>query len=96
MKLTDPDTLIITDYRNGLMKLSISSATITPWLTRRNSESFRGVNDLTPTAAAISILPIRARPGCTMPADASSAQPEWPADLLLDNCPSPNGRAVAG
>ncbi|WP_277753002.1 SMP-30/gluconolactonase/LRE family protein [Jejubacter calystegiae] len=68
MKLVGEDTLLITDYRHGLMKLCLSERTVTPWLSRRNSESFRGVNDLT-------ILPTRGRPGCTIPPGASTGCP---------------------
>ncbi|WP_288422419.1 SMP-30/gluconolactonase/LRE family protein [uncultured Pantoea sp.] len=96
MKLTDPDTLIITDYRNGLMKLSISSATITPWLTRRNSESFRGVNDLTPDSRGNLYFTDQGQTGLH---DASGRvyrlSPDGRLDLMLDNCPSPNGLVLS-
>ncbi|BAN95293.1 Gnl protein [Plautia stali symbiont] len=96
MKLTDPDTLIITDYRNGLMKLSISSATLTPWLTRRNSESFRGVNDLTPDSRGNLYFTDQGQTGLH---DASGRvyrlSPDGLLDLLQDNCPSPNGLVLS-
>ncbi len=38
--------LLVTDYRNGLMVCEIASGTVRPYLERRNSERFKGVNDL--------------------------------------------------
>jgi len=46
MKFLDDRTLLITDYKNGLMRLDIASAKTEPFLERRNTERFRGVNDL--------------------------------------------------
>ena len=42
-----------------------------PVLTARNSESFKGCNDLHSPPMATSISPIRARPACTIPPGAS-------------------------
>ena len=47
MKLVDDAHLLITDYRNGLMLLDIQRGEVRPYLERRNSERFKGVNDLT-------------------------------------------------
>lgn len=47
MKFVDDAHLLITDYRNGLMLLDIKRGEVTPYLERRNSERFKGVNDLT-------------------------------------------------
>jgi gluconolactonase len=38
--------LITTDFRNGLMIIDIASGAVTPFLDRRNTERFKGVNDL--------------------------------------------------
>jgi len=46
MKFLDDRRLLITDYKNGLMALDVATGTITPHLARRNSERFKGVNDL--------------------------------------------------
>lgn len=46
MKFLDAGTLLITDYRNGLLRLDIASGRVTPHLARRNTERFRGLNDL--------------------------------------------------
>jgi hypothetical protein len=39
--------LLVTDYLNGLMAVDLRSGSVRPYLARRNSESFKGVNDLT-------------------------------------------------
>src|SRR4029453_8005542 len=46
MKFLDDATLLITDYKNGLMQLDIASGQVRGHLERRNTERFRGVNDL--------------------------------------------------
>jgi gluconolactonase len=46
MKFLDPDTLLITDYKNGLMRLDVRTPARCAHLERRNSERFKGVNDL--------------------------------------------------
>lgn len=46
MKFLNERELLITDYRNGLMVCDIASGAVRPYLERRNSERFKGVNDL--------------------------------------------------
>ena len=46
MKFLKAGQLLVTDYRNGLVVLDIASGQVRPFLERRNSERFKGVNDL--------------------------------------------------
>ena len=46
MKFLSDGELLITDYKNGLVALEIASGKGPPVLERRNSERFKGVNDL--------------------------------------------------
>jgi len=46
MKFLNERELLIADYRNGLMVCDIASGVVRPFLERRNSERFKGVNDL--------------------------------------------------
>ncbi|HEX8887241.1 MAG TPA: SMP-30/gluconolactonase/LRE family protein, partial [Noviherbaspirillum sp.] len=46
MKFLNERELLIADYKNGLMSCDIGSGAVRPFLTRRNSESFKGLNDL--------------------------------------------------
>lgn len=95
MKLIAPDTLLITDYRNGLVKLSLLRR-VTPWLTRRNSESFRGVNDLTPDSRGNLYFTDQGQTGLHDPSGrVYRLSPAGKLDLLLDNCPSPNGLVLS-
>ena len=46
LKIHKDGRIFITDYRRGLMVLDPCSGKIEPFLSRRHSESFKGVNDL--------------------------------------------------
>jgi len=58
--------ILLADYKHGIMELDANARRIQPVLTARNSESFKGCNDLHIPRTAISISPTRARPGCTI------------------------------
>src|SRR4029078_7624181 len=45
-KFLDDAHLVVTDYKNGLMVLDIRSGNVEACLERRNTERFKGVNDL--------------------------------------------------
>ncbi len=47
LKIARDGSILIADYRRGLMRLDASAGRIAPVLTHRNSESFKGLNDLT-------------------------------------------------
>ena len=50
MKLLDDATLLITDYKNGLMQLDLASGQVRGYLERRNTERFareRGIATIT-------------------------------------------------
>jgi gluconolactonase len=46
LKIHQDGRIFITDYRHGIMVLDAASGNIEPFLARRHSESFKGVNDL--------------------------------------------------
>jgi len=46
LKIGRDGRILVADYRHGLMELDVKGGTIKPLLTSRNSESFRGCNDL--------------------------------------------------
>src|ERR1700738_5131449 len=46
LKVGADGRVLIADYRHGIMELDVKSAQMRPVLTSRNSESFRGCNDL--------------------------------------------------
>jgi len=96
MKLLDAGTLLIADYKNGLMRLDIASGTVTPYLARRNSERFKGVNDLVFDRAGNLYFTDQGQSGLHDPTGRLyRLRPTGQLDLLLANVPSPNGVALS-
>ena len=96
MKFLDADTLLITDYKNGLMRLDVRSGQVTPFLERRNSERFKGVNDLVFDAEGNLYFTDQGQSGLHDPSGRLyRLRPNGQLDLLLNNVPSPNGVALS-
>ncbi len=96
MKFVDPHTLLVADYRNGLMRLDVRSGQVTPLLERRNSERFRGVNDLVLDAEGSVYFTDQGQSGLHDPSGRLyRLRPDGRLDLLLSNVPSPNGVALS-
>ena len=96
MKRMAGGDFLITDYRNGLMRLDARTGAVTPFLERRNSERFRGVNDLTFDSAGNLYFTDQGQTGMHDPTGrVYRLTPEGRLDLLLDNCPSPNGLVLS-
>lgn len=93
MKFWDEQTLLVTDYKNGLVAVDIASGTVKPWLTRRNSESFKGVNDLCIDAHGRVYFTDQGQTGLHDPTGRvyRYTPQTGQLDLLLTNVPSPNG-----
>jgi len=96
MKLLDAGTLLITDYKNGLMQLDVATGRVTPFLQRRNSERFKGVNDLVFDDAGNLYFTDQGQTGLHDPTGRLyRLGRNGRLDLLLDNIPSPNGVALS-
>lgn len=96
MKFLDANTLLITDYKNGLMRLDVASGKVTPYLERRNSERFKGVNDLIFDSAGNLYFTDQGQSGLHDPSGRLyRLRPSGQLDLLLANVPSPNGVALS-
>jgi len=96
MKFLDASTLLITDYKNGLMRLDISSGRVTPYLERRNSERFKGMNDLIFDGQGNLYFTDQGQSGLHDPSGRLyRLRPDGQLDLLLSNVPSPNGVALS-
>lgn len=93
MKFLSSDKLLITDYKNGLMLLDLSTQSITPFLARRNTESFKGVNDLTISSNGDIYFTDQGQTGLHDPTGRvyRYTPTSGRLDLLLYNVPSPNG-----
>ncbi|WP_028602039.1 SMP-30/gluconolactonase/LRE family protein [Ottowia thiooxydans] len=96
MKFLNAQTLLITDYKNGLMQLNVASGQVTPYLQRRNSERFKGVNDLVFDSEGNLYFTDQGQSGLHDPSGRLyRLRPSGQLDLLLSNVPSPNGVALS-
>lgn len=96
MKLLDERHLLITDYQNGLMACEIATGQVRPVLERRNSERFKGLNDLVFDRAGNLYFTDQGQTGLHDPTGRLyRLRPDGRLDCLLDNVPSPNGVALS-
>jgi gluconolactonase len=92
MKFLNDRELLIADYKNGLMTCDIKTGAVRPFLERRNSERFKGVNDLTFDAQGNLYFTDQGQSGLHDPTGrVYRLGRDGRLDLLLDNVPSPNG-----
>lgn len=92
MKFLNANQLLITDYRNGLVVLDIASGQVRPYLERRNSERFKGVNDLVFDTRGNLYFTDQGQTGLHDPTGrVYRLAPDGRLDMLLSNVPSPNG-----
>lgn len=92
MKFLDDATLLVTDYRNGLMQVDVATGQVRGFLERRNTERFRGVNDLVFDRAGNLYFTDQGQTGLHDPTGRLyRLRPNGQLDLLLANVPSPNG-----
>jgi gluconolactonase len=92
MKMLDANSLLVTDYRNGLVLVDIRSGQVRPYLERRNTERFKGVNDLTIDARGNIYFTDQGQTGLHDPTGrVYRLGRDGRLDLLLSNVPSPNG-----
>ena len=92
MKFLNDTELLVTDYKNGLMRLNIQTGQVKAFLERRNSESFKGVNDLVLDARGNVYFTDQGQTGMHDPSGrVYRLSPNGKLDLLLNNVPSPNG-----
>lgn len=96
LKFLNERELLVTDYRNGLMACDIASGKVRPYLDRRNSERFKGVNDLVFDSAGNLYFTDQGQTGLHDPTGRLyRLRPNGQLDLLLANVPSPNGVALS-
>src|SRR4029453_15230313 len=96
MKLLDEEHLIVTDYRNGLMQVEVASGKVSGFLERRNTERFKGVNDLVFDSQGNLYFTDQGQTGLHDPT--GRVYRLWPGgklDLLISNAPSPNGLVLS-
>ncbi|QFZ87695.1 SMP-30/gluconolactonase/LRE family protein [Variovorax paradoxus] len=95
MAMHSAGSLWIADYRRGILKLDVTSGQVETVLGHRNSESFKGVNDLTFDAQGRLYFTDQGQTGLHDPTGrVYRLGTDGQLDLLLDNAPSPNGIAL--
>lgn len=88
-------SLWIADYRKGILRLDPQTGTIHPMLGHRNSESFRGVNDLTFDVQGNLYFTDQGQTGLHDPSGrVYRLHVEGKLDALINGIPSPNGVAL--
>ena len=96
MKFLDPRTLLVADYKKGLVRIDVATGAVTPHLQRRNTERFKGVNDLVIDAKGSIYFTDQGQTGLHDPTGRLyRLRPDGQLDLLLSNVPSPNGVALS-
>ena len=97
LKVLKDGSLLIADYRRGLLKCDPVAKTVAPLLARRNAQSFKGLNDLYVTRDESQVY--FTDQGQTGLHDPTGAVYRFDLktgrlDCLMDNVPSPNGLVV--
>lgn len=95
-KFLNARELLVTDYRHGLMAVDVMTGAVRPYLERRNSERFKGVNDLIFDSRGNLYFTDQGQTGLHDPSGRLyRLRPSGQLDLLLANVPSPNGVALS-
>lgn len=96
MKFLNEKELLIADYKNGLITLDISTGCTSHYLERRNSERFKGVNDLIFDSRGNLYFTDQGQTGMHDPTGrVYRLAPDGKLDVLIGNAPSPNGVALS-
>ncbi|MGJ4940683.1 SMP-30/gluconolactonase/LRE family protein [Bradyrhizobium sp. HKCCYLS1011] len=92
LKITAGGRILVADYMNGLMELDPARGTIRALLGHRNSESFKGCNDLHIGLAGEIFFTDQGQTGLHDPTGrVFRLSPDGRLDRLIANGPSPNG-----
>ena len=92
MKRLGAGALLVTDYKRGLVEVDIASGKARDFLGHRNSERFKGVNDLTVDSRGNIYFTDQGQTGMHDPTGrVYRLGVDGRLDLLLSNAPSPNG-----
>ncbi|MCK1640386.1 SMP-30/gluconolactonase/LRE family protein [Bradyrhizobium sp. 157] len=96
LKIAPDGRVLVADYMNGLMELDPQRGTIRPLLGHRNSESFRGCNDLHIATNGGIYLTDQGQTGLHDPTGrVFRLCPDGRLDCLISNGPSPNGLVLS-
>jgi gluconolactonase len=93
----DGDRLVIADYKQGILSLDLNSGSVPkPFLPRRNSERFKGLNDLVFARNGDLYFTDQGQTGLHDPTGrVFRLTPHGRLECLLSNGPSPNGLTLS-
>lgn len=92
MKFASDTEIVVADYRNGLMAIDVMRGTVREHFGRRNTERFKGVNDLVFDSRGNLYFTDQGQTGLHDPTGrVYRLGADGRLDLLLANVPSPNG-----
>ena len=92
LKIARDGRILVADYRHGIMACNAKAGRITPLLTARNSESFRGCNDLHLASNGDIFFTDQGQTGLHDPSGrVYRLTPDGRLDCLIDTGISPNG-----
>jgi gluconolactonase len=96
MKFLNDQELVIADYKNGLVRLDIRSGRTSAFLERRNTERFKGINDLVFDSKGNLYFTDQGQTGMHDPSGrVYRLSPKGRLDALITNAPSPNGLVLS-
>ena len=92
LRIARDGRIFIADYRQGLMTLDPASGKVSAVLAHRNTEGFKGLNDLTIAANGDILFTDQGQTGLHDPTGrVYRLRADGRLELLLSNVPSPNG-----
>jgi len=96
LKIHRDGRIFVADYMNGILLLDPERGTVSPLLPRRNTESFKGVNDLFFASNGDLYFTDQGQTGMHDPTGrVYRLQPPGKLDCLIANVPSPNGLTLS-
>ncbi|MFB9261714.1 SMP-30/gluconolactonase/LRE family protein [Bradyrhizobium erythrophlei] len=96
LKIAPDGRVLVADYMNGLMELHPQNGTIRPLLSHRNSESFKGCNDLHIATNGDIYFTDQGQTGLHDPTGrVFRLRTDGRLDCLISNGPSPNGLVLS-
>ena len=96
MKVMADGSLMVADYKHGLMAIDPSTGTVSEHCTRYRLERFKGVNDLTVAADGAIWFTDQGQTGLQDPSGRIfRLAPNGDLSLVLDGIPSPNGLVLS-
>jgi gluconolactonase len=95
LKVLADGMLAVADYKRGLLKIDPANGAITPMLTMKTGENFKGLNDLVIHRDGSIYMTDQGQTGLQDPTGrVFRLSPNGRLDLLLGTGPSPNGIAL--